>query len=77
MLSNGNATSMSARKVLSVTTKWIQLEKNLGNNLVDKDVLRVIRWIGLEPSVTVPPMQEENDHLRFSFVAAQFCEFLC
>ena len=28
--------------------------KNVGNNLVDIDVLRVIRWIGLEPSVKVP-----------------------
>ncbi len=28
--------------------------KNIGNDLVDKDVLRVIRWIGLEPSVNVP-----------------------
>jgi integrase len=28
--------------------------KNVGNNLVDIDVLRVVRWIGLEPSVNVP-----------------------
>jgi len=27
--------------------------KNVGNNLVDIDVLRVIRWIGLEPSIEV------------------------
>ncbi len=27
--------------------------KNIGNNLVGLDVLRVIRWIGLEPSVAV------------------------
>ncbi len=28
--------------------------KNTGNNLVNIDVLRVIKWIGLEPSVEVP-----------------------
>ena len=28
--------------------------KNVGNNLVNIDVLRVIKWIGLEPSVAVP-----------------------
>lgn len=28
--------------------------KNIGNNLVNLDVLRVIRWIGVEPSVAVP-----------------------
>ncbi len=28
--------------------------KNVGNNLVNIDMLRVIRWIGLEPSVEVP-----------------------
>jgi len=28
--------------------------KNVGNNLVNIDVLRVIKWIGLEPSVVVP-----------------------
>ena len=31
-----------------------RLGKNTGNNLVNIDVLRVIRWIGLEPSVDVP-----------------------
>lgn len=30
------------------------LGKNVGNNLVNIDMLRVIRWIGLEPSVKVP-----------------------
>ncbi len=28
--------------------------KNIGNNLVNLDVLRVIRWIGVEPSIAVP-----------------------
>jgi hypothetical protein len=28
--------------------------KNTGNNLVNIDALRVIKWIGLEPSVEVP-----------------------
>ena len=28
--------------------------KNIGNNLVNLDVLRVIRWIGIEPSLPVP-----------------------
>ena len=28
--------------------------KNIGNNLANKDALRIIKWIGLEPSVKVP-----------------------
>ena len=28
--------------------------KNIGNNLVNLDVLRVIRWIGVEPSLPIP-----------------------
>ena len=28
--------------------------KNVGNNMVNIDVLRVIKWIGLKPSVAVP-----------------------
>ena len=31
-----------------------KIGKNIGNNLVNLDVLRVIRWIGVEPSVAVP-----------------------
>ena len=50
--------------------------KNVGNNLVNLDVLRVIRWIGLEPSV---PVEGRNRNvtvygfhsLRHSF--ASFC----
>ena len=28
--------------------------KNIGNNLINIDVLRVVKWIGLEPSISVP-----------------------
>jgi integrase len=41
----------------NVAKRYNQLDKNgknTGNNLVNIDVLRVIKWIGLEPSVTVP-----------------------
>ena len=48
--------------------------KNIGNDLVDKDVLRVVRWIGLEPSVKVPgrkkPVTVYGFHsLRHSFAS--------
>ena len=33
--------------------------KNVGNNMVNKDVLRVIKWIGLEPSVAVPDRKKK------------------
>ena len=33
--------------------------KNVGNNLVNIDVLRVIKWIGLEPSVAVPDRKKK------------------
>jgi integrase len=34
--------------------KTDRIGKNTGNNLVNIDALRVIRWIGLEPSVSAP-----------------------
>jgi integrase len=50
--------------------------KDTGNNLVNIDALRVIRWIGLEPSVTVPGRKKKVTvygfhSLRHSFVS--FC----
>lgn len=50
--------------------------KNVGNNLVNIDMLRVIRWIGLEPSVAVPVRDKKVSvygfhPLRHSF--ASFC----
>lgn len=48
--------------------------KNTGNNLVNIDVLRVIKWIGLEPSVKVPGRKKKVTvygfhSLRHSFVS--------
>jgi integrase len=48
--------------------------KDTGNNLVNIDALRVIRWIGLEPSVTVPGRKKKVTvygfhSLRHSFVS--------
>jgi integrase len=48
--------------------------KNTGNNLVNIDVLRVIKWIGLEPSVEVPGRKKKVTvygfhSLRHSFVS--------
>ena len=50
--------------------------KNVGNNLIDIDVLRPIRWIGLEPAVEVPGRKKKMTvygfhSLRHSFVS--FC----
>ncbi len=41
----------------NVAKRYNKVDKNgkcVGNNLVNIDVLRVIKWIGLEPSVKVP-----------------------
>lgn len=48
--------------------------KNTGNNLVNIDALRVIKWIGLEPSVEVPGRKKKVTvygfhSLRHSFVS--------
>ena len=48
--------------------------KNIGNNLANKDALRVIKWIGLEPSVKVPGRKKSVTvygfhSLRHSFVS--------
>ncbi|MCF7888897.1 MAG: site-specific integrase [Victivallales bacterium] len=48
--------------------------KNVGNNLVNIDALRVIKWIGLEPSVEVPGRKKKVTvygfhSLRHSFVS--------
>jgi hypothetical protein len=50
--------------------------KNIGSSLVNIDMLRVIRWIGLEPSVTVPARDKKVTvygflSLRHSF--ASYC----
>lgn len=50
--------------------------KNVGNNLVNIDMLQVIRWIGLEPSVAVPGRDKkvtvyDFHSLRHSF--ASYC----
>ncbi|MBO4632275.1 MAG: tyrosine-type recombinase/integrase, partial [Lentisphaeria bacterium] len=49
--------------------------KNVGNNLVDKDVLRVIRWIGLEPSVAVPGRKKKMTVYGFHSLRHSFTSF--
>ena len=49
--------------------------KNVGNNLVDKDVLRVISWIGLEPSVSVPGRKKKMTVYGFHSLRHSFASF--
>ena len=49
--------------------------KNVGNNLVNIDVLRVIRWIGLEPSVTVPGRDKKVTVYGFHSLRHSFASF--
>ncbi len=49
--------------------------KNVGNNLVDIDVLRVIRWIGLEPSVDVPGRNKKMTVYGFHSLRHSFASF--
>ena len=49
--------------------------KNVGNNLIDLDVLRVIRWIGLEPSVHVPGRKKKMTVYGFHSHRHSFASF--
>lgn len=49
--------------------------KNVGNNLVNIDVLRVIRWIGLEPSVSVPGRRKKMTVYGFHSLRHSFASF--
>jgi len=49
--------------------------KNVGNNLIDIDVLRVIRWIGLEPSVEVPGRKKKMTVYGFHSLRHSFASF--
>ncbi|MBQ9787147.1 MAG: tyrosine-type recombinase/integrase [Lentisphaeria bacterium] len=49
--------------------------KNVGNNLVNIDVLRVIRWIGLEPSVKVPGRNKKMTVYGFHSLRHSFASF--
>ena len=49
--------------------------KNVGNNLVNLDVLRVIRWIGIEPSVKVPGRDRKMTVYGFHSLRHSFCSF--
>lgn len=49
--------------------------KNTGNGLVDIDVLRVIRWIGLEPSVAVPGRKKKMTVYGFHSLRHSFASF--
>jgi len=49
--------------------------KNVGNNLVNIDVLRVIRWIGLEPSVKVPGRDKKMTVYGFHSLRHSFASF--
>jgi len=49
--------------------------KNVGNNLVDLDVLRVIRWIGVEPSVSIPGRTKKVTVYGFHSLRHSFASF--
>ena len=49
--------------------------KNVGNNLIDIDVLRPIRWIGLEPAVEVPGRKKKMTVYGFHSLRHSFASF--
>ena len=49
--------------------------KNVGNNSINIDVLRVIRWIGLEPSVSVPGRKKKMTVYGFHSLRHSFASF--
>ena len=49
--------------------------KNVGNNLVNKDILRAVSWIGLEPSVEVPGRKKKMTVYGFHSLRHSFASF--
>ena len=49
--------------------------KNVGVNLINIDVLRVIRWIGLEPSIEVPGRSKKMTVYGFHSLRHAFASF--
>lgn len=49
--------------------------KNVGNNLVNIDVLRVIKWIGLEPSISVPGRKKKATIYGFHSLRHSFTSY--
>ena len=49
--------------------------KNVGNNLIDIDALRPIRWIGLEPAVEVPGRKKKMTVYGFHSLRHSFASF--
>ena len=49
--------------------------KNVGNNLVNLDMLRVIRWIGLESSIAVPGRDKKVTVYGFHSLRHSFASF--
>ena len=49
--------------------------KNVGNNLVNIDVLLVIRWIGFEPSISVPGRNKKMTVYGFHSLRHSFASF--
>jgi integrase len=49
--------------------------KNTGNNLANIDALRVIRWIGLEPSVEVPGRKKKMTVYGFHSLRHSFASY--
>lgn len=49
--------------------------KNVGNNVIDIDVLRPIRWIGLEPAVAVPGRKKKMTIYGFHSLRHSFASF--
>ena len=49
--------------------------KNIGNNLLNIDVMRVVKWIGLEPSVFVPGRAKKMTVYGFHSLRHSFASF--
>ncbi len=62
-------------KIAARYNKTDETGKNIGNNLIDLDVLRVIRWIGLVPSVSVPGRKKKMTVYGFHSLRHSFASF--
>ncbi len=70
-----NETDYVCPKVAARYNQVNESGKNVGNNLVNIDMLRVIRWIGVEPSVKVPSRSKKVTVYGFHSLRHSFASF--
>ncbi len=62
----------------NVAERYMKVDKrgkNIGGNNVNKDVLRVVKWIGLEPAIKVPGLNKSISQYGFHSLRHSFATY--